>query len=157
MEEALANYLKMLKRQQVIALLALKWSFRRIERETGVRRETISRYVRQVDPNPAKTFPGSGGVEVARIPRDSEGSDASNPAKTFPGPGSNAAKTFAGSGRFAAAAHHDAIVEKLDLGLTIQRIYQDLGGGVRLRVQLRVGEAVRANAGAEEAGVRCDA
>jgi DNA-binding NarL/FixJ family response regulator len=42
-EDALANYLKMTKRQQVIAL-ALGWSFRRIERETGVRRETVSRY-----------------------------------------------------------------------------------------------------------------
>jgi len=58
----LANYLKMLKRQEVLALLALKWSFRRIERETGVRRETISAYARGADSNPAKTFPGSGTV-----------------------------------------------------------------------------------------------
>ena len=58
-EEALADYLKMLKRQQVIALLALRWTFRRIERDPGVRRETISRYARQVDPSAAKTFPGS--------------------------------------------------------------------------------------------------
>jgi Integrase core domain len=125
-EDALANYLKMLKRQQVIALLALRWSFRRIERETGVRRETISRYVRQADSNPAKTFPGSGGAEGAHS-EGFEGPDASNPAKTFPGSGSNPAKTFAGSGRFAAATYHDAIVGKLDLGLTMQRIYQDLG------------------------------
>lgn len=124
----LANYLKMLKRQQVLTLLALKWSFRRIERETGVRRETISAYARRADPNPAKTFPGSGGVPG----EDSQGlvgADGSNPAKTFAGSGSNPAKTFPGSAlpaRFAAAAHHDAITEKLDLGLTMQRIYQDL-------------------------------
>jgi len=37
----------MLKRQQVLTLLALKWSFRKIERETGVRRETISSYARK--------------------------------------------------------------------------------------------------------------
>jgi transposase len=49
----------MTKRQQVIALLALGWSVRRIERETQVRRETVSRYARSADPNPAKVFPGS--------------------------------------------------------------------------------------------------
>jgi len=124
----LANYLKMPKRQAVIALLALKWSFRRIERETGVRRETVASYARQADPNPAKTFPGSGGIPGP----DSQALvevDGSNPAKTFPGSGPNPAKTFPGTAlppRFAAAAFHDAITEKLDAGLTIQRIYQDL-------------------------------
>jgi len=124
----LANYLKMPKRQAVLALLALKWSFRKIERETGVRRETISAYARQADPNPAKTFPGSGGPPGPDSPA-SVGVDGSNPAKTFPGSGSNPAKTFAGSAlppRFAAAGYHDAITERLDGGLTIQRIYQDL-------------------------------
>ncbi len=119
------------KRQQVLALLALKWSFRRIERETGVRRETISGYARQADPNPAKTFPGSEAIEGT----DSEvleGAGGSNPAKTFPGPGSNPAKTFGGCSvrpRFAAASYHDTITEKLELGLTIQRIFQDLVEG----------------------------
>lgn len=98
----LANYLKMTKRQQVLTLLALGWTFRRIERETQVRRETISKYAREAPPNPAKTFPGS----------------EANPAKTF-----------AGSplpSRFAAAEFRDAILEKLDLGLSVQRIFQDL-------------------------------
>jgi transposase len=116
------------KRQQVLALLALKWSFRKIERETGVRRETISSYSRQADPNPAKTFPGWEGVESPDFGA-LEGMAGSNPAKTFPGPRSNPAKTFPGSEvgvRFAAAAYHDTITEKLDLGLTIQRIFQDL-------------------------------
>lgn len=113
----LANYLKMLKRQEVLALLALKWSFRRIERETGVRRETVSAYARQPDSNPAKTFPGSGGVPGPDS-RALVGVEGSNPAKTFAG------SRF--PPRFAAAAYHDAITEKLDAGLTIQRIYQDL-------------------------------
>jgi hypothetical protein len=121
----------MLKRQQVLTLLALKWSFRRIERETGVRRETISGYARRADSNPAKTFPGSAGPEGADF-RGLDEVDGSNPAKTFPGPGSNPAKTFPGSERrlrFAAAAYHDTITEKLELGLTIQRIFQDLVEG----------------------------
>ncbi len=37
----MGNYLQMAKRQQVLAVLDLGWSFRRIEAETGVRRETI--------------------------------------------------------------------------------------------------------------------
>ncbi len=40
----MANYLKMPKKQQVLALLDLGWNYRRIESETGIRRETVSRY-----------------------------------------------------------------------------------------------------------------
>ena len=40
------NYLKMPKKAQVLALLELGWSYGRIEAETGVRRETVSRYDR---------------------------------------------------------------------------------------------------------------
>ena len=42
----MGHYLNGMKRQQVISLLELDWSYRRIEAETGVRRETISRYDR---------------------------------------------------------------------------------------------------------------
>jgi transposase len=135
MEDALANYLKMPKRQQVIALLALGWSFRRIERETGVRRETVSRYSRPADPNPAKVFPGSEGSGGPQSGREAEENavfatgTGSNPAKVFPGSGPKAAKAFAGSNtppRSSAAHFHDAIVEKLDEGLSVQRVYQDL-------------------------------
>jgi hypothetical protein len=53
------NYLKMPKKSQVLALLELGWSYRRIEAETGVRRETVSRYDQARRTNAAKTFPGS--------------------------------------------------------------------------------------------------
>ena len=85
------NYLKMQKRQQVLALLELGWTYRHIEAETGVRRETVSRYERLRRANAAKVFPGSD-----LPPRSS------------------------------AAAYHDAIVEKLDAGLSLQRLWQDL-------------------------------
>ena len=87
----MANYLKMPKKSLVLALLELGWSYRRIEAETGVRRETVSRYDRMRRANAAKTFPGS------------------EPPV-----------------RFAAAGYHDAILEKRALGLTAQRIWQDL-------------------------------
>ena len=112
-----ANYLKMLKRQQVLALLELGWTYRRIEAETGVRRETVSRYDRRRRSNAAKVFPGSEGPDPA--PGAAEGDSASpNAAKVFPGSSLPA--------RSAAALHHDTIVEKLAAGLTVQRVWQDL-------------------------------
>ncbi|MBN1459859.1 MAG: IS21 family transposase [Armatimonadetes bacterium] len=123
----MANYLKMKLRQQVLALLELGWTYRRIEAETGVRRETVSRYDRERRANAAKVFLGSEGSEVP-----SEGVstclEGSKPAKVFAGSGSNAAKVFAGSTplRSLAAPYHDAILGKLEQGLSRQRIWQDL-------------------------------
>jgi len=124
----MANYLKMSKRQQVIALLDLGWTYRRIEAETGVRRETVSRYDRWRRSNAAKVFPDSGppaslGDPVAMEP------DGSNPAKVFAGSPSNAAKAFPGSAlpeRSTAAPFREAILEKLGQDLSLQRIWQDL-------------------------------
>ena len=112
-----ANYLKMLKRQQVLALLDLGWTYRRIEAETGVRRETVSRYDRERRSNAAKVFPGS------EPPDPASGAAGPDP------PSPNAAKVFPGSElpqRSAAAVHHDAIVNKLKAKLTVQRVWQDL-------------------------------
>ena len=122
------NYLKMPKKQQILALLELGWSYRRIEAETGVRRETISGYDRQRRGNPAKPFPGSEPPPSVDSP-NSGADDGSNPAKPFAGSDPKPAKTFPGSGppaRFAAAGYQDAILEKRALGLTAQRIWQDL-------------------------------
>ena len=122
------NYLKMPQKSQVLALLELGWSYRRIEAETGVRRETVGRYDRARSGNAAKTFPGSD----ASPPADSGDlpvSQDSNAAKTFVGAGSKPAKTFPGSAprqRFAAAIYRTTIQEKLDAGLSLQRIWQDL-------------------------------
>ena len=48
-----------IKLQQVTALLELGWTYRRIQAEIGVRRETVSRYDRIRQRKPAKVFPGS--------------------------------------------------------------------------------------------------
>src|SRR5215208_8078199 len=122
------NYLKMPKKSQVLALLELGWSYRRIEAETGVRRETVSRYDRMRRANAAKTFLGSGQSPPAESPDLPHVAD-SNAAKTFAGSDANPAKTFAGSAprpRFTAAVYRTAIAEKLDAGLSLQRIWQDL-------------------------------
>lgn len=121
------NYLKMPKKSQVVALLELGWSYRRIEAETGVRRETVSRYDRMRRSNAAKTFPGSDASSPSESPDRQAGTEP-NAAKTFAGSDANPAKTFPGSARprFAAAVYRTAIIEKLDAGLSLQRIWQDL-------------------------------
>jgi len=124
----MANYLQMAKRQQVLALLALDWSYRRIEAETGVRRETISRYDEVRRANAAKTFPGSA-ASSAEVAEGAAPAADPNTAKTFAGSEANAATTFPGSAprtRHTAAHYRAAIREKLDARLSLQRIWQDL-------------------------------
>ena len=53
----MADYLKMETKQAVFTLLKLNWSYRRIERELGVRRETISKYRQETDSKAAKVAP----------------------------------------------------------------------------------------------------
>jgi hypothetical protein len=89
------NYLKNLKLQQVIALLELGWTYRRIEAETRVRRETISRYDRIRRAKAAKVFPGSEQGFEGQIP-EFEGADPPKPAKVTAGSDSNPAKVFPG-------------------------------------------------------------
>ena len=54
----MGNYLKMAEKQRILALLELGWSYRRIQRETGVDRETVARYDPGREPKPAKVSTG---------------------------------------------------------------------------------------------------
>ncbi len=103
----MGNYLKVDKKQQVIALLQLGWSYRRIESEKGVRRETVSRYDAGRRSKPATVFPGSEGSADERS-EDFEGSEDSNPAKVFPDSGSKAAKVFPGSAERCRSSDRDS-------------------------------------------------
>jgi len=98
MEVPKVNDLKMADRQRILALLELGWSYRRIQRETGVYRETVARY----DPR-----------------RESK------PAKVSTGPTANATGVSTGSQSVCEPYRHiiEAAVAK---GLTAQRIWQDL-------------------------------
>jgi hypothetical protein len=123
------NYLQMPKQQQVVALLALGWSYRRTQAETGVRRETVGRYDRARQANGAKVFPGFCPSDPT-VAGAQPAADAPKAANVFPGSGAKAANVFAGSAakrsRAAAAVYRAAITEKLDAGLSVQRIWQDL-------------------------------
>jgi len=52
----MGHYLQTNTQHRIQALLELGWSYRRIQKETGVRRETVARY----DPKAAKVITGSG-------------------------------------------------------------------------------------------------
>lgn len=113
----MGNYLKMPDRQRIRALLELGWSYRRIERETGVRRETIARYDPRRASNPANPTAGSG--EVVETQGDGEDENRPNPTAGSvvgfdPGPPS------------ACEPFRAEIEKKLEKGLTAQRIWQDL-------------------------------
>jgi transposase len=128
----MGHYLNGMKRQQVISLLELGWSYRRIEAETGVRRETVSRYDQARDAgrsNAAKVFPGSEPPDPAPALAAPIG-EAPNAANVFAGSPPKPAKVFAGSPastrRSTAAPYRTTIEEKLEAGLSAQRIWQDL-------------------------------
>jgi transposase len=98
MEVPKVNHLKMAEKQRILALLELGWSYRRIQRETGVDRGTVARY----DPR-----------------KDSKS------AKVPTGPGSNAARASTGS-ESACEPYRQVIEEAVEKGLSAQRIWQDL-------------------------------
>ena len=55
----MGNYLRMADRQRILALVELGWSYRRIQRETRVRRETVARYDPRRPSKPANLSTGS--------------------------------------------------------------------------------------------------
>ena len=66
MEMRKGNYLKMAEKQRILASMELGWSYRRIERGTGVRRVTVDRY----EPNKASKAdnPSTGsGAKPAKV------------------------------------------------------------------------------------------
>ena len=108
----MANQLKM---DMVNAILTLKqrgWSQRRIARELGIDRETVARYLHRqgVDPKPATNAPpGSDSPKPANAPTGSVDEDTQKS-----GPESQC------------EPFHKVIQDKLQSGLSRQRIYQDL-------------------------------
>ena len=79
----MSNVLSEEKRQQVIALGRLGWPLRRIEQETGVRRETAGSYLKAA--GIAVRPPGAWGRRPPKPANEvTTGSDAASPATTNP-------------------------------------------------------------------------
>ena len=109
----MGNVLKMERKNLIQQLLELGWSYRRIQRETGHRRETIARY----DPN----HPRNQESKAAKVPADSPSVSENRPE--CPPTTEVSSQSM---GRSSVAPYHEFISQKLELGLTAQRIYQDL-------------------------------
>jgi len=108
----MANQLKMAMVNAILTLKQRGWSQRRIARELGINRETVARYVnlRGSDSKPATNAPtGSEGPKPAKAPIGSIGQDTQKP-----GPESQCESL------------RKVIEDKLEEGLSRQRIYQDL-------------------------------
>jgi hypothetical protein len=78
----MSNVLSEAKKQQVIALGRLGWPLRRIEQETGVRRETAGTYLKAAGIGVRP--PGAWGRRAPAKPANgvTTGSDAAQPANT---------------------------------------------------------------------------
>ena len=110
----MANRLKVAKVSSIHELHSQGWSQRRIARELGVSRGAVARHL-LTDPNRATAPTGSKASNEATAPTGSASTaDASNRATAPPGSQS------------LCAPYHEQIVEKLKLGLSAQRIFQDL-------------------------------
>lgn len=94
----MGNYLKMADKRKIQALIELGWSYRRIQSETGVDRETVARYDPRREPKSAK------------VPT---------------GPAANAARVPPGS-QSACEPYRNIIEAAAARGLSAQRIWQDL-------------------------------
>lgn len=120
----MANQLKMARVQSILTLHGHGWSHRRIARELGIHRETVGRCVDRSASKPATNAP-LGSTSSPRV-----GSGGSDPANNAP-IGNGAAKPASNAPPgppSAAAGWRSTIIDKLDLGLSAQRIYQDLVG-----------------------------
>jgi transposase len=125
----MANVLSKEKQQQVLALGRLGWSLRRIEEETGTRRETASNYLkaagipiraprtRQRPPKPASqasTDSGPGSKPASQASTDSGGQE-----KALIRPGRAPAAS-------ACEPHRDFIEQSMSKGRNAVAIWQDL-------------------------------
>jgi transposase len=117
----MANQLKVEQQQALLHLKRLGWGIRRIARELGVSRNTVRAYLRGLDPetDPPLTA-GSTGQNQQSSPalslKDPGQSQQTDPPPTagISGPKSQC------------AVHAVLILEKVKLGLSAQRIHQDL-------------------------------
>ncbi len=113
----MANQLKVAVVHAIIGLLEQGWPYRRIARELGVHRETVARYDRlrqAVDSKPANPPPGSGS------------SDRAKPANPPPGSGNLELSCCSLGPPSLCQPFAEAIKQRLDQGLSGQRIWQDL-------------------------------
>ena len=108
----MANYLKMTKVSAILTLREHGWSQRRIARELGIHPDTVGKYIRLCgkDAKPVKAPTGSEGSKPVKAPIGSGETKACDTTV----------------GRSQCEPLRKVIEDKLRIGLSRQRIYQDL-------------------------------
>jgi len=115
----MANILKVLEQNTILELAAKGWTRRRIARELNLDRKTVRRYLEAAPKSPTISTPGSSGPAASKSPISTPGQPSGADLVT--------AALEAEAGRPSLCDPHRALVdEKLDAGLSAQRIYQDL-------------------------------
>lgn len=114
----MANRLKVAKVSSIQELHARGWSQRRIARELGVSRGAVARHLRAAA-NEARTPSRSSGSNGAKAPTGSTGPEEPSNRAT------SSAEAPTGS-RSLCESYRELILEKLEAGLSAQRIFQDL-------------------------------
>lgn len=110
----MANRLKVAKLSSIHELHSQGWSERRIARELGVSRGAVSRHLRAASNRAIAPTGSCASNETTAPPGSASHSEPSNRATAPTGSQS------------LCAAYHEQILEKLKLGLSAQRIFQDL-------------------------------
>ena len=115
----MSNVLSEEKKQQVIALGRLGWSLRKIQKTTGVRRETAADYLRAVGVGlrPPGAWGRSSPAKPANEVTPDSGVDVGSPP---------AVTTSASAGRSACESHRETIELELSKGRNAKGIWQDL-------------------------------
>jgi len=138
----MSNQLKMAKIDAILALRQRKWSIRRIAMELGVSRDTVARHIRASarQPNQGGAPLGVlGDCDEAKQASPEAGAQSSKQATPEGAPIGSKQATPEGAPIGSAAPKFDPsrqasrceawrqiILDKLQLGLTAQRIFQDL-------------------------------
>ena len=115
----MANILKVHEQNTIQQLAAQGWTLRRIARELEVDRKTVRRYLRAAAKSPPISTPGSPASTAAKSPISTPGSPTPVELVTA------AVKALPGRPSLCEPLR-ERIRSKLELGLTAQRIYQDL-------------------------------
>ena len=133
------NQLNVSLQHSIMTLAAHGWSHRRIARELDVNRETVGKYLRLAAAKPAISTPGSASDPAAKPAILTPGSAVDSDSKP--------AISISGSGRQSSCLPWQVPIEAaVAVGLSAQRIFQDLVGEHGFSRQLSGSQTVRAAA-----------
>ena len=120
----MSNILEVSQQQVIQALIVRNWSIRRIARTLGVNRRTVQRYDAAASKCTTKVIAGSDAAEASKCTTEViAGLEPPDPSKcTMPSEVITGSRSLCGGFR-------EVIAPMLELGLSAQRIYQDLVAG----------------------------